>query len=1031
MQVIFLGGASGIGASCIALQFGDSWVLVDAGIRMDAHSDRLPDLSVLQGKNLVAIFVTHAHADHIGALPLVHQAFPTVPIYASRATMLLMEVMLKDALQVMEKRATTEFEVPLYDETMVASTLHNLHPIPLTGTISIRELPGVAVHTSRSGHVAGALSIGFDAPDGRVLISGDVSVTPQHTVPGAQLSTLRHPDLFIIESTYGARLHPNRQAEEDRLASTVSEGIERGGHVLIPAFALGRAQEILRILHTAQRKGAIPEFPVWVDGLVRRVCSTYTAIPNALTTRLQRQIHKGYPPFFSGMVRSVTDVKQRDRILQGNPACIVSSSGMLTGGPSAFYAASIAENPDASILITGYQDDEAPGRRLLELAEQSNNGRKLELGDRVVNVRCRFDRYHLSAHADGNELTAMVSAIKPKKVALVHGDPQSRATLAQRMERFAEITMPSDGTVLEIQPAKKRAAEPVERRRVADPPSTGNGQPAGAQERPITPTNPSSIESLWYAVADGSGTQLVSVRELALAWYGADAGQSEETVLRTELDKQSREGQMEELYFVPVPELDGLYRVRAPQGGTEEVLQHYRKLQPGAVVLLQVYGEKLVPAVCFDARAEAVWAYMPSNESNRTRFPRTAVIEVIGKWESYPIVDVAETRQKLTDLVKATNRWQRQNPVRSIVEHMEPGRSYTLAEIAERVGVAQDDLVGMMTLAMMLNDMPRLFVRQQTMMLATIPRETQYMLHEEWQIALEEGIGEVRPDQMWILSVLEKYLGNPSDLYRRSVNPDTGEVTLAFHFPSIARHHYEEALTRASEEAGVAITIAPQPHQGALNEVAQSALPAGLSISKTSLYHDRSVLRLRCGGVASDEELEQAINDFAQRSGWTLEIEVEPQPENLDTQRSKLNAKAVQEASQRLDLHTAMAFVRAELREDTGLYKVSADQANWTLLARFHFPDIAAEKYADKLAELTRKTGWNITVYPEPHQGAMEALVRRIIPESLEIAGAPSLYRKHRQVGVKVRGTKDEEMLKGIKQEFFATTGWTLLVSEG
>ncbi|NJN68215.1 MAG: MBL fold metallo-hydrolase [Chloroflexaceae bacterium] len=313
MKVMFLGGASGIGASCAAVQIGERWVLVDAGIRMDPSADRLPDLSFLQDKLLAAIFVTHAHADHIGALPLVHQAFPAVPIYASRATMLLMEVMLSDALQVMERRAATEFEVPLYDEEMVTSTLHHLYPLPLNDTVTMAELPGVTIHTARAGHVAGAISIGFEAPDGRLLMSGDVSVTPQHTVPGAQIPTLKHPDLLVLESTYGARLHPNRQAEEERLALAVAEGIERGGHVLIPSFALGRAQEVLRILHMAQRRGQIPEFPVWVDGLVRRVCATYTAMPESLTPMLQRQIHRGYTPFFTGMVRAVPDARSRER----------------------------------------------------------------------------------------------------------------------------------------------------------------------------------------------------------------------------------------------------------------------------------------------------------------------------------------------------------------------------------------------------------------------------------------------------------------------------------------------------------------------------------------------------------------------------------------------------------------------------------------------------------------------------------------------------------------------------------------------
>jgi len=144
LELAFLGGAGGVGASCLALDLADRRVLIDAGVRMDSTADRLPDLAQLDGRDLAAIFVTHAHADHIGALPLVHQHFPTTPIYASPATIRLIEVMLADALRVMERRATEELEIPLYDAALVASMLRRLRPLPL-GEQNISELPNVTI----------------------------------------------------------------------------------------------------------------------------------------------------------------------------------------------------------------------------------------------------------------------------------------------------------------------------------------------------------------------------------------------------------------------------------------------------------------------------------------------------------------------------------------------------------------------------------------------------------------------------------------------------------------------------------------------------------------------------------------------------------------------------------------------------------------------------------------------------------------------------------------------------------------------
>src|SRR5712692_10116528 len=446
MQVVFLGGASGVGASCLAIQLADQWIVVDAGVRVDRKSDPLPDLALLEGKDVRAIFVTHAHADHIGALPLVHQAFPSIPIFASRATGLLMEVMLSDALKIMNKRAMEEMELPLYPEALVAGMLNRVRPLPIGESLTFAELPGITVYTSRAGHIAGALSLGFSTPDGSIVVSGDISITPQRTVQGALPPPLTQPDLLVLESTYGTRLHPNRQAEEQRLAQAVAEGIARGGHTLIPCFALGRGQEILLLLQAAQDKGQIPEFRIYVDGLVRRVCSTYLLLPEALSPVLQRQIRKGYSPFTGSSVTFVRDERERDRLLGGPPACIISSSGMLTGGPSAWYATRLAPREEASILITGYQDEESPGRRLLDLAEHKKN--TLDMGGQTVQVLCHVAKYNLSAHADGGELAAYATALQPKRVALVHGDEEARTALRSRLEGL-DVVLPKDGMTIE------------------------------------------------------------------------------------------------------------------------------------------------------------------------------------------------------------------------------------------------------------------------------------------------------------------------------------------------------------------------------------------------------------------------------------------------------------------------------------------------------------------------------------------------------------------------------------------------------
>ncbi|MBA3825286.1 MAG: MBL fold metallo-hydrolase, partial [Ktedonobacterales bacterium] len=331
MQVVFLGGASGIGASCLAIHVGDQWIVIDAGVRIGGTSDPLPDLAFLHDKSVAAIYITHAHADHIGALPLLHASFPATPIYATRATCLLMEVMLADALTIMARRAVEELEVPLYTPAQVTATLAALRPMPVGTSFAVAGIPDLHITATLAGHIAGAVCLSLAAPDGRLVVSGDISLTAQRTVPGASIPPLSHPDLLILESTYGrSTLHANRPAEEVRLAERVATIIAGGGHCLIPAFALGRAQEITLILLALQGAKQIPRFPIYTDGLVRRVTAAYTHLPEVLNPRLANALRRGRHPFAASNLEAVRDLAHREAILRGPPACIIASSGMLT-----------------------------------------------------------------------------------------------------------------------------------------------------------------------------------------------------------------------------------------------------------------------------------------------------------------------------------------------------------------------------------------------------------------------------------------------------------------------------------------------------------------------------------------------------------------------------------------------------------------------------------------------------------------------------------------------------------------------------
>lgn len=441
MKVTILGGGNEVGASCLHVALNGTRLLFDAGMRMH-DDDALPALSMIEELGGVdAIFVTHAHADHIGALPVAHQLCPDAPVYATPPTMELMRVMMQDAYRILEARSQIEHTLMPYTEAQVTSLLESVRPLPPRGTV---QVGGVEVSSYRAGHILGAVMFGVSGGGERLLISGDISFRAGRTIPGVKVPYDFHPDVIVLESTYGNRVHVDRHLEEKRLAENVAEVVAGGGFALIPAFALGRSQEVLLVLQDHMEKGLIPRFPIYVDGLVTLVCRIYRGYPQYLKGPVAYRIRKNGDAFLQeGRVIAVENRKQREEVLQGPPGCIVASSGMLIGGASVWYAERLIQEEKHAIFITGYQDEESPGRKLLSLADGERE--TLDLNGTTYEVRCRVDKYGLSAHADAMEMVRFVEGLKPAHTLLVHGDDDARFQLSQRIDPRYDAVLVENG----------------------------------------------------------------------------------------------------------------------------------------------------------------------------------------------------------------------------------------------------------------------------------------------------------------------------------------------------------------------------------------------------------------------------------------------------------------------------------------------------------------------------------------------------------------------------------------------------------
>jgi Cft2 family RNA processing exonuclease len=516
VEYLPLGGAGEVGASCGLLCIGDRRVLIDAGMRPSARAgqDRLPALDRLAAEPPEAILVTHAHIDHTGALPLASELFPTAPIYCTETTLLLMRLLLADSVRVMEaEHLAQEGETPLYTAEVVERTLARVRPVEWGQPIAPLDDPAITVRFLHAGHIAGAAMLLIDTPAGRVLHMGDYSVTAQRTLHGLDVQRLPQADAVITEGTYGDAIHANRKEQERALVATVARVVGRGGRALLPAFAVGRAQEVALILRAARSTGELPPVPIHLDGMVRGVCDLYQAQVHDLNPRLQNYVRNARRPLFADpslAVYAVTAGRRRQLLNDPGAAIVISSSGMMTGGPAPLYARAFAADEKNAIVFSGYQDDESPGAALL----RARQGTTVTLGKEELTLSCAVERYSLSAHADASQIEVAVTRAQPRVTVLVHGEPDTLRALAKRVARHHPYVA-ANGEVITLIDAPVRATAAAGR------PATTAPSGEGAHPSPTVAAGSAVMtESLNQKDADPSPADLSAVHRAALAAGG-------------------------------------------------------------------------------------------------------------------------------------------------------------------------------------------------------------------------------------------------------------------------------------------------------------------------------------------------------------------------------------------------------------------------------------------------------------------------------------------------------------------------------
>lgn len=361
-----------------------------------------------------ALFVTHGHLDHIGMLPLFVREHPETPVYGTKVTWRFARMLLWDSFRVALHKLERGEKVETY---FSAADIGNAVSLKRFRLIHKSEWfspwPGWKIRFWPAGHINGAASIHIVSPSGfRIIHSGDISFHDQPTIKGAEIiNDIFSPEVLITEGTYGDRILPNRAEEEQKFINKVVKVLGREGKVLIPAFSITGPNIGIILANGLARAGV--NISVHIDGMIR----TAAGIINGSS---EWSLNDNGLVFPKNLVAVPEDREEayayRQKILEGGPAVIVSSHGMLEGGLAMFYLPHILPDYKSAVLIPGYQAEGTGGRRLLEL----ERGHQFQVNRMQVPIYCDVERFHLSSHASGKELAGWISEIQPWHVIITH-----------------------------------------------------------------------------------------------------------------------------------------------------------------------------------------------------------------------------------------------------------------------------------------------------------------------------------------------------------------------------------------------------------------------------------------------------------------------------------------------------------------------------------------------------------------------------------------------------------------------------------
>jgi putative mRNA 3-end processing factor len=390
----------------------DYGVMIDNEVGFPVH---------ISPKDLSAVVLTHAHLDHSGLIPLFYTR-SKLPVYGIEPTFKLTKVLVRDMIKL------SGYYLP-FEYIDLENMMNHVVPVDYGSTFKIEDADVTLVN---AGHIPGSAQIVIESDGKRILYTGDFNLVPTHLVPGAD-HAYNNLDAIAIESTYAAEDHPDRAESERNFVLACKEVVEKGGTVLVPAFGVGRSQEIICMLADHNFT-----YPIFVDGMALDAIRMLEEHPDSLKN--QEQFERAMRE--AEQIRSWNDRRRASR----TAGVIVSPAGMLKGGASVFYMENISNNEDNGIFLVSYQVEGSPGRILLE------EGRFM-LHGKARKVTARIEKFDFSSHGGKTQLEETLKELdKRTKVFVIHGEEANCKRLADfaSQELGLQSTIPRPGEIFDV-----------------------------------------------------------------------------------------------------------------------------------------------------------------------------------------------------------------------------------------------------------------------------------------------------------------------------------------------------------------------------------------------------------------------------------------------------------------------------------------------------------------------------------------------------------------------------------------------------